>query len=205
VDAPNNPADPEAGTRKVSLGKSIWIERDDFMEEPPKKFFRLGPDRSVRLRGGYIITCTGFEKNDAGEITEVFCEFIPDTIGKNAPEGIKCKAAIHWVDAATAIDAEIRLYDRLFTEENPDGAEGGFLSCLNSDSLSIITDAKLEASLSEAQAGDVYQFERVGYFCADNKDHIAGEKPVFKNYSPWHFDGCISIHKDSTEIPMVLL
>jgi len=179
VDAPNNPADPEAGTRKVSLGKSIWIERDDFMEEPPKKFFRLGPDRSVRLRGGYIITCTGFEKNDAGEITEVFCEFIPDTIGKNAPEGIKCKAAIHWVDAATAIDAEIRLYDRLFTEENPDGAEGGFLSCLNSDSLSIITDAKLEASLSEAQAGDVYQFERVGYFCADNKDHIAGEKPVF--------------------------
>jgi len=179
VDAPNNPANPDAGTRKVSLGKSIWIERDDFMEEPPKKFFRLGPDRSVRLRGGYIITCTGFEKDDAGEITEVFCEFIPNTIGKNPPEGIKCKAAIHWVDAATAIGAEIRLYDRLFTEENPDGAEGGFLTCLNPDSLSTINEAKLEASLAEAEAGTVYQFERVGYFCADNKDHIAGEKLVF--------------------------
>ena len=148
------------------------------MEDPPKKFFRLGPDRSVRLRGGYIITCTGFEKNDDGKITEIFCEFIPNTIGENAPEGIKCRAAIHWVDAATSIDAEIRIYDRLFTEENPDGAEGGFLSCLNADSLSLISHAKLEASLAEATAGDVYQFERVGYFCADNKEH-ASNKPVF--------------------------
>lgn len=170
VEVPNNPADKDAGTRGVSLGKEIWIERDDFMEDPPNKFFRLGPGRSVRLRGGYIITCTGFEKNDAGEVTELHCEFVPDTIGKDAPEGIKCRAAIHWVDAATAASAEIRLYDRLFSEENPDAAEGGFLSCLNPDSLTVIQDAKLEASLAGAKEGEVYQFERVGYFCVDSKD-----------------------------------
>ncbi|MGB1261193.1 MAG: glutamine--tRNA ligase/YqeY domain fusion protein [Akkermansiaceae bacterium] len=178
VEVPNNPTNKNAGTRSVSLGKEIWIERDDFMEDPPKKFFRLGPDRSARLRGGYIITCTGYEKNDAGEVTEIHCEFIPDTIGKDAPEGIKCRAAIHWVDSATALDAEIRVYDRLFTEENPDAAEGGFLSCLNEHSLDVIRNAKLEASLSAATAGDVYQFERVGYFCADNKDHSSA-RPVF--------------------------
>ena len=179
VTVPNNPANNEAGTREVSLGKEIWIERDDFMEDPPKKFFRLGQDRSVRLRGGYIITCVGFKKNDSGEVTEVHCEFIPDTIGQDAPEGIKCRAAIHWVDAATAVDAEVRLYDRLFSEENPDAAEGGFLTCLNENSLSTVTNAKLEASLADSQQSDVYQFERVGYFCADNVDHIAGEKLVF--------------------------
>ncbi|MBK1854603.1 glutamine--tRNA ligase/YqeY domain fusion protein [Verrucomicrobiaceae bacterium 5K15] len=179
VTVPNNPANDAAGTREVSLGKEIWIERDDFMEDPPKKFFRLGPDRSVRLRGGYIITCTGFEKNDAGEVTEIHCEFIPDTIGKDAPEGIRCRAAIHWVDAATAVTAEVRLYDRLFSEENPDAAEDGFLSCLNTDSLSVITNAKLEASLADVPAEAVFQFERVGYFCTDNVDHVTGEKIVF--------------------------
>jgi len=179
VEVPNNPADKEAGTRQVSLGKEIWIEQDDFMEDPPKKFFRLGPGRSVRLRGGYIITCTGFEKNASGEVTEVQCEFIPDTIGQDAPEGIKCRAAIHWVDAATAVDSEVRLYDRLFSEENPDAAEGGFLSCLNADSLVTINGVKLEASLAVAGPGAVYQFERVGYFCTDIIDHISGEKPVF--------------------------
>ena len=179
VEVPNNPADKEAGTRMVSLGKEIWIEREDFMEDPPKKFFRLGPGRSARLRGGYIITCTGFEKNDAGELTEIHCEFIPDTIGQDAPEGIKCRAAIHWVDAATAATAEVRLYDRLFSEENPDAAEGGFLSCLNPDSLTIIENAKLELSLSEADKGSHYQFERIGYFCADAIDHAPGERIVF--------------------------
>ena len=179
VEVPNNPADKEAGTRMVSLGKEIWIEREDFMEDPPKKFFRLGPGRSARLRGGYIITCTGFEKNDAGELTEIHCEFIPDTIGQDAPEGIKCRAAIHWVDAATAATAEVRLYDRLFSEENPDAAEGGFLSCLNPDSLTIIENAKLELSLSEADKGSHYQFERIGYFCADAIDHVPGERIVF--------------------------
>ena len=179
VEVPNNPANKEAGTRMVSLGKEIWIEREDFMEDPPKKFFRLGPGRSARLRGGYIITCTGFEKNDAGELTEIHCEFIPDTIGQDAPEGIKCRAAIHWVDAATAATAEVRLYDRLFSEENPDAAEGGFLSCLNPDSLTIIENAKLELSLSEADKGSHYQFERIGYFCADAIDHAPGERIVF--------------------------
>jgi glutaminyl-tRNA synthetase len=179
VEVPNNPADKVAGTRQAVLGKGLWIERDDFMEDPPNKFFRLGPGRSARLRGGYIITCTGFEKNDAGEVTEIHCEFIPDTIGKDAPEGIRCRAAIHWVDVATAVDAEVRIYDRLFSEENPDAAEGGFLSCLNKDSLSVIPNAKLEASLAEVGPGQVYQFERVGYFCTDNVDHITGEKIVF--------------------------
>jgi len=179
VEVPNNPADKVAGTRQAVLGKELWIERDDFMEDPPNKFFRLGPGRSARLRGGYIITCTGFDKNDAGEVTEIHCEFIPDTIGQDAPEGIKCRAAIHWVDVSTAVDAEVRLYDRLFSEENPDAAEGGFLSCLNKDSLSVISNAKLEASLAEVGPGQVYQFERVGYFCTDNVDHVTGEKIVF--------------------------
>ena len=179
VEVPNNPANKEAGTRMVSLGKEIWVEREDFMEDPPKKFFRLGPGRSARLRGGYIITCTGFEKNDAGELTEIHCEFIPNTIGQDAPEGIKCRAAIHWVDAATAATAEVRLYDRLFSEENPDAAEGGFLSCLNPDSLTIIENAKLELSLSDADKGSQFQFERIGYFCADAIDHVPGKRIVF--------------------------
>ena len=179
VEVPNNPADKESGTRQVALSKEIWIERDDFMEDPPKKFFRLGSERSVRLRGGYIITCTGYEKDDTGNVTEIHCEFIPDTIGKDAPEGIKCRAAIHWVDASTSINAEIRLYDRLFSEENPDAAEAGFLTCLNTDSLSVLTDAKLEALLSEANKGATFQFERVGYFCTDAIDHEPGTKPVF--------------------------
>ncbi|MGB2012052.1 MAG: glutamate--tRNA ligase family protein, partial [Akkermansiaceae bacterium] len=179
VELPNNPADKETGTRSVSLSKEIWIEREDFMEDPPKKFFRLGPGRSVRLRGGYIITCTGYDKDNTGEVTVIQCEFIPGTIGQDAPEGIQCRAAIHWVDAASAVNAEIRLYDRLFSEENPDAAEGGFLACLNPDSLSVIKDAKLEASLMQADHCSQYQFERVGYFCADSVDHIPGEAPVF--------------------------
>ena len=176
----NNPEDKEAGTREVPLGKEVFIERDDFMEDPPKKYFRLGPDRAVRLRGGYILKYVGHTKNEAtGEVTEVQVEYIPDTIGKNAPEGIKCKAAIHWVSAAHAVDAEIRVYDRLFNTENPDGAEGGFMSCLNDDSLNIITSAKLEPALADVPAGYRCQFERVGYFCTDSVDHTQGEKPVF--------------------------
>lgn len=179
VSLPNNPADKSAGTRDAALGKELWIDREDFMEDPPKKFFRLGPGRSVRLRGGYIITCTGYEKDDADNITEIHCEFIPDTIGKDAPEGIKCRAAIHWVDATTAIDAEIRLYDRLFSEENPDAAEGGFLTCLNPHSLDVIQHAKLEASLASAEKSTTFQFERVGYFTTDNASHTPGNAPVF--------------------------
>jgi len=167
----NNPNDDSAGTRDVALGKEVYIEQDDFMEEPFKKYFRLGPDRYVRLKGGYIIKYVGHSKDDAGNVTEVQVEFIPDTIGQNAPEGIKCKAAIHWVNVADAVDAEVRVYDRLFSEENPDAAEDGFLSCLNPDSLEIISGVKLEPALADVPAGYKCQFERIGYFCTDSEDH----------------------------------
>ncbi len=175
----NNPNDDSAGTREVPLGKEVYIERDDFMEEPFKKYFRLGPDRYVRLKGGYIIKYVGHSKDDAGNVTEVQVESIPDTIGKDAPEGIKCKAAIHWVSVADAIDAEVRVYDRLFSEENPDAAEDGFMSCLNPDSLEIISAVKLEPSLANVPAGYKCQFERIGYFCADSVDHKPSRNIVF--------------------------
>lgn len=180
VECKNNPENPDAGTRQVPLGKEVWIERDDFMEDPPKKYFRLGPERAVRLRGGYIVKYVSHDKDEAtGEVTAVHVEFIPNTIGQNAPEGIKCKAAIHWVNVEHAVDAEVRLYDRLFTEENPDGCEGGFMESFNENSIEVVTNAKLEPTLGAATAGAVYQFERVGYFCADSEEHIAGEKAVF--------------------------
>ena len=171
----NNPNDESAGTREVPLGKEVYIERDDFMEEPPKKYFRLGPDRAVRLKGGYIIKYVGHTNDDAGNVMEVQVEYIPDTIGQNAPEGIKCKAAIHWVSVAHAVDAEVRFYDRLFSEENPDAAKDGFLSCLNPNSLELISGAKLEPALADVPAGYKCQFERVGYFCTDSIDHAEGK------------------------------
>ncbi len=174
----NNPEDKAAGTREVPLGKEVFIERADFMEDPPKKYFRLGPDRAVRLRGGYILQYVGHTKDAEGNVIEVQVEYIPDTIGKNAPEGVKCKAAIHWVSAAHAVDAEVRLYDRLFSEESPDAAEGGFLTCLNPDSLRVIDRAKLEPALQGVEPGYRCQFERIGYFCADTTDH-SPEKMVF--------------------------
>ena len=175
----NNPEDATAGTREVPLGKAFYIERDDFMEDPPKKYFRLGPERAVRLRGGYIIKYLSHSLDADGNVTEVQVEYIPDTIGQNAPEGIKCKAAIHWVSAAHAVDAEVRVYDRLFSEANPDAAEGGFLTCLNEDSLAVINGAKLEPILGNVEPGYRCQFERVGYFCTDSEDHVAGENNVF--------------------------
>lgn len=175
----NNPEDENAGSREVPLNREIFIERDDFMEDPPKKYFRLGPDRAVRLRGGYIIKYVSHSHDEAGNVSEVLVEYIADTIGKNAPEGIKCKAAIHWVSAKHAVDAEIRIYDRLFKDENPDAAEGGFMSVLNDDSLSIIRGAKLEPSLAGVGGGYQCQFERVGYFCTDSADHVLGERLVF--------------------------
>jgi glutaminyl-tRNA synthetase len=174
----NHPQNPDLGERQVPMSGEVFIEREDFMEDPPKKFFRLGPDRCVRLRGGHIIRCTGFEKDDAGNITLIRAEILPDTVGKDSPEGVVCKAAIHWVDAATAVDAEVRLYDRLFTVENPDDSEGGFLSVLNPNSLTSVT-AKIEPALAGCEAGFSCQFERVGYFVADIKDHQPGLKPVF--------------------------
>ena len=174
----NHPQNPEMGEREVPMGGEVFIERDDFMEDPPKKFFRLGPDRCVRLRGGHIIRCTGYEKDADGNVSLIRAEILPGTVGMDAPEGVVCKAAIHWVDAATAVDAEVRLYDRLFTVEDPDDAEGGFVSVLNPDSLKTVI-AKVEPELAMAQPGFSCQFERTGYFIADIKDHRPGEKPVF--------------------------
>jgi glutaminyl-tRNA synthetase len=168
LDAVNNPEDPTQGSRKVPFSRELYIERDDFMENPPKKFFRLGPGREVRLRYAYFITCTGVVKDPAtGEITELHCTYDPATKGGSAPDGRSPKATMHWVSASRAIDAEVRLYDRLFTKEDPgDAPDGNFLLNLNPASLNRVT-AKLEPSLRSAKPGDRFQFERLGYFCVD--------------------------------------
>ncbi|MBT3181302.1 MAG: glutamine--tRNA ligase/YqeY domain fusion protein [Deltaproteobacteria bacterium] len=178
LDAINNPEDESAGTRKLPFAKVLYIERDDFMEDPPKKFFRLAPGREVRLRYAYFIKCTDVVKNpNTDEIEEIRCTYDPATKGGNAPDGRKVKATIHWVSAEHALNATVRLYDRLFNKENPlDGAD--YHNNLNSDSLQIIADAKLEPSLKSAKAESRYQFERLGYFFVDPKDSEDG-KPVF--------------------------
>jgi glutaminyl-tRNA synthetase len=175
----NHPQDPAAGTRPVPLGREVWIERDDFLEDPPKQFYRLGPQRHVRLRGGYIVKCTGFEKDSSGKVTELRGEVLPGTLGADAPEGVVCKAAIHWVPVAHAVDAEVRLYDRLFTDEDPDAHPDGFLACLNPTSLTTVAAAKLEPALAECPPGFRCQFERIGYFCADSREHVPGASLVF--------------------------
>ena len=180
VEVKNNPEDESAGSRKVPLGRELWIERDDFMIEAPRKYFRLAPGRAVRLRGGYIVQYAGHLTDpESGEVTEVHCEYLPGTIGQSPPEGVVCKAAIHWVSAAEAEEAEVRLYDRLFDHENPDSAEGGFLSVLNPDSLGIVTGARLEPGLANESPGFVCQFERLGYFCADSRYHEPGTRAVY--------------------------
>ena len=178
VTAPNNPENEEDGLRELKFTREFWIERDDFMVDAPKKFFRLRPEGAVRLRGAYIIKHVGHVLGDDGEVNEIHVEFIPDTIGQPAPEGIKCRTAIHWVSVEDAVDAEVRQYDRLFSEELPDKAEGGYLECLNPNSLEVITGVKVEPSLAAMSAGSHCQFERLGYFSADLEDHTAG-KPVF--------------------------
>jgi glutaminyl-tRNA synthetase len=171
MDVVNNPEDPSAGTRKVPFSRVLYIERDDFMEEPPKKFFRLAPGREVRLRNAYFITCTEVIKDAAGAISEVRCTYDPATRGGDAPDGRKVKATLHWVSAEHARDAEVRLYDRLFSVEDPDGAasrEGkDFLQFLNPASLDVLSDCKVEPSLGAAAAGSRFQFERLGYFAVD--------------------------------------
>ncbi|MCA8950265.1 MAG: glutamine--tRNA ligase/YqeY domain fusion protein [Planctomycetes bacterium] len=167
VTAINNPEDEAAGTREVPFGGRLWIEREDFMEEPPKGFFRLAPGREVRLRYGYFVTCTGVDKDAAGAITRIRCTYDPATRGGNAPDGRKVKATIHWVSAEQALDAEVQLYDRLFTDPDPAAADGaGFLQLLNPDSKKVIT-GKLEPSLQHAAPGERFQFERLGYFTVD--------------------------------------
>ncbi len=173
-----NPEQPELGNRKLTLTKEVWIEQEDFMVEPPKKYKRMNPGACVRLRGGYCIICTGYEADAEGRVSEVRAEIIPGTIGSMPPEGIKCKGAIHWVSAPYGVTAEVRLYDRLFKDEAPDANENGFLASLNEDSLTIIRDAVVEPALAEAPAEFLCQFERIGYFVADRCDHSA-EHPVF--------------------------
>src|SRR5580700_672313 len=165
----NNPEDPSAGTREVPFSRELYIEQDDFREDPPKKFFRLSPGREVRLRGGYFIKCAHVVKDASGAITEVHCTYDPETRSGNAPDGRKVKATIHWVSADHAVDAEVRLYENLFLKEDPNAAEEGkdFLSNLNPNSLEVLPICKLEPSLAKAEAGDRFQFERLGYFCVD--------------------------------------
>tara|TARA_B100001059_G_scaffold235709_1_gene282362 strand:- start:11434 stop:13104 length:1671 start_codon:yes stop_codon:yes gene_type:complete len=182
VTVPNNPENEDDGTRELTFTREFWIERDDFMIDAPKKYFRLKPGGAVRLRGAYIIQHTDHLFDDDGEILEIHCHFLPNTIGQSAPEGVQCRTAIHWVSCQEAVSAEVRLYDRLFTEEVPDSAEGGYLSCLNPDSLSVVTNAQVEPSLAAMAAGERCQFERIGYFCADAEDHTL-EKPVFNRIS----------------------
>ncbi len=178
VEIPNHPQNPDAGIRSVPISRKLWIERDDFMADPPKKYFRLTPGGCVRLRGGHIIRHLSHETDDAGNVTLIRAEILPGTIGADAPEGIQCRAAIHWVDAATGGDATIRLYDRLFTCEDPDAADGGFLSAINPESLTSIT-AKVEPALAGCAPGFSCQFERIGYFIADEAAHQPGGAPVF--------------------------
>jgi glutaminyl-tRNA synthetase len=169
MDAVNNPEDPNAGSRKLPFAKVLYIEQDDFRENPPKQYYRLSPGREVRLRYGYFVTCTGVVKDSNGEVVEVHCTYDPATRGGDAPDRRKVKSTIHWVSAAHAIDAEVRLYDNLFTKEDPNRAEDGqdFTANLNPNSLEVVGGAKLEPSLAIAMAGARYQFERLGYFCVD--------------------------------------
>jgi glutaminyl-tRNA synthetase len=179
MEAINNPEDPSAGTRQVPFSKVLYIEQDDFREDPPKQYFRLSPGREVRLRYGYFITCTGVEKDETGAVQAIHCSYDPATRGGNAPDGRKVKSTIHWVSAEHSVDAEVRLYDNLFTVEDPNQTDEGqdFTANLNPNSLEVLTHSKLEPSLAGARSGDRYQFERLGYFAAD-PDTTPG-KPVF--------------------------
>ncbi len=179
MEAVNNPEDASAGTRKVPFSRVLYIEQEDFRENPPKQYYRLSPGREVRLRYGYFITCKSVVKNDAGEVVEVHCTYDPATRGGNAPDGRKVKSTIHWVSAAHAVDAEVRLYENLFTKENPgDVPEGQDITAnLNPHSLETLERCKVEPSLADPAAFSHFQFERLGYFCAD-PDSVVG-KPVF--------------------------
>ena len=170
----NNPARPDSGTRPVSFSRTLWVERDDFMEEPVKGYFRLFPGNEVRLKSAYVVKCTGCVKDEAGNVVEVLAEYDPETRGGNTPDGRKVKGTIHWVDAETAAEAEVRLYASLFTEADPEGGEEDFLACLNRDSLETLTGCKVEADLACAAAPQAFQFLRLGYFCVDNVDSRPG-------------------------------
>ncbi|MBO4926800.1 MAG: glutamine--tRNA ligase/YqeY domain fusion protein [Clostridiales bacterium] len=171
----NNPERPEDGTREVSFSRELWIEADDFMEVPEKKYFRLFPGNEVRLKSAYVIKCTGCDKDENGNVTAVHAEYEESSRGGNPADGRRIKATIHWVDTKTALDATVRLYDRLFTVEAPDLADCNYLDFINPDSLTIVEGAKVEASLAEAKPADRFQFLRIGYFCMDTKDSKDGK------------------------------
>jgi len=175
MEAVNNPEDASAGTRTVPFSKVLYIEQDDFREDPPKQYFRLSPGREVRLRYGYFVTCTSVVKDASGTVTEIHCTYDPATRGGNAPDGRKVKSTIHWVSAAHATEAEVRLYESLFLTEDPNDSSRGqeWTDNLNPNSLEVIGHPKLEPSLAGAVPGESYQFERLGYFCAD-KDSAPG-------------------------------
>lgn len=179
LEAVNNPEDPDGGTRNVPFSRVLYIERDDFMENPPKKFYRLGPGREVRLRYAYFITCRDIVRDNRGEMRELHCTYDPATRGGDAPDGRKVKATLHWVSAEHAVDAEVRLYESLFTKESPQDTpdEAGFLSNVNPDSLQVLKSCKVEPGLKESKPGERYQFERLGYFCVDPDS--SNEKLVF--------------------------
>jgi glutaminyl-tRNA synthetase len=175
IEAVNHPDDPAVGTRRIAFGRELYIERDDFMENPPKKFFRLSPGTEVRLRYAYFVTCREVVKNAAGEIVELRCTYDPATRGGNAPDGRKVKATMHWLSAAQSRPAEIRVYNPLFVKPNSDAAN--FAADLNPESLEVLRDARIEPSVTEANSDDVLQFERLGYFVRD-RDSTA-DRPVF--------------------------
>ena len=179
LEAVNNPEDESAGKRAVPFSRELWIEHKDFMEDPPKKFFRLAPGREVRLRWGYFITCTDVVKDENGEVIELRCTYDPETRGGHAPDGRKVRGTIHWASAAHSVPLEIRRYDHLFNKENPGQFvdSGSFLDNLNPDSITVLK-GQGEPSLGEAEPGERFQFERQGYFCADSEDHSA-ERAVF--------------------------
>jgi len=180
LEAVNNPEDPSMGTRPVYFSRELYIEQDDFREDPPKQFFRLAPGREVRLRYGYFIRCESIVKDESGRVVELHCTYDPATRGGSAPDGRKVKATIHWVSAARAIDAEVRLYDHLFVKEEPEDVPEGsdYRVNLNPNSLEVLTGCKLEPSLAGAASGSRYQFERLGYFCVDSRDSTP-DRPVF--------------------------
>jgi glutaminyl-tRNA synthetase len=175
-DAVNNPEDPSAGTRKVPFARELFVEREDFREDPPKRFWRLAPGREVRLRYAYLVTCTGVVKDESGEIVEVHCTYDPATRGGDAPDGRRVKSTLHWVSARHALDAEVRLYDHLFTEEDPD-ADADWRKHLNPNSLEVLEGCKIEPGLAGAAPGYRCQFERQGYFCVD--PDTTEKRPVF--------------------------
>ena len=170
----NNPVDENAGTRRVTFSRDLYIEQDDFMEEPVKKYNRFFPGNEVRLKGAYIVKCTGCVKDEDGNVTEVLCEYDPDTRGGDTPDGRKVRGTVHWVDAANCCDAEVRLYDMLFSDPEPDAPGKDFIDCLNPDSLETLTGCKAEKCLEDCTAADRFQFLRLGYFAPDCKDSVPG-------------------------------